>query len=105
MEGNEPMDSRLRKRMCHVSIEQSSNPQKEGSPLSYHNPRNIDAIPTNRNGSNHETAQSPRKRRYPHYRRPWLLTSSNIPPVHVNYHQPRNCATVPGQRLQVVRTP
>src|SRR5258707_2854937 len=105
LERNEGLGRRLRRQMCNMSTEQKPYTLTTSPSLSYHYPRRLPSIPTNRHGSDHRSTQDKRKRHHPYYCQSWVLMSSPISPLFHYNHRPGNSSPVPQKCLPMVRAP
>src|SRR6266403_1443162 len=100
---NVTMDRRLRKRLRDLPTKQAHDPQKENTPLPHYYQRRDPSIPANRNGPYHGITATTRTQCHTNHRRPWMLPRSHLPTMFGHHYRPRNCATLSGLRLLMVR--
>ena len=75
---------------------------KEATSVPHFCPNKSKTLRTSRYGFNYRSTHQPRLRCYPHDSRPWMFTSSNIPPMSHNNYWTTNCPKILATPLPLV---
>ena len=99
------MDRKLHQKMRQMPTKQSTHTPNQSPTIQNQCSAFSPTVRNRSHGSNHSTPQQPRVQRHPHYRRPRLHQSSNIPTLYHEHNWRRNRKALPGQRVQMVQDP
>ena len=104
MAWNDHMDHQLCQGLCNVPTEQNPDTQTEDPTIPHYYRKGNVTLPKDSNGPDYRTTKTQRKGRHPHHCRPQMLKSCDIPPMFNHNHGTRNCATIHGPYVSMVRT-